>query len=131
MTDVPDDLSYTKEHLWVRIIDDTVTVGVTEFFADRLGRVTDIELPDAGDAVDFAAEIGSLVGTKGGAFDLFTPLTGTVAEVNEDVVEDPRLVGDDPYDEGWLFTLDDVDDEEVDGLLEPEEYAEYLTGLDE
>lgn len=118
----PEDLRFCEEHLWIRIEGDRARIGMTDFLVDQLGRALDVDLTDPGKEVDASAELGHITGSGEGSFDVFTPLAGTLVEVNEELFENPDLLTDDPYDEGWLFVVEGVDPEEVKDLLNPEEY---------
>jgi glycine cleavage system H protein len=122
MSSVPEDLRFTSEHVWARIEGEKVTLGLTEAFADLFGKVLDIELPEPGDAAEATARIAGLTASREGSYDLYSPVTGTIDEVNEDLFEDPDLIADDPYAEGWICTIGGVEPEEYETLLSPDEY---------
>ncbi|HRN30182.1 MAG TPA: glycine cleavage system protein GcvH [Terrimesophilobacter sp.] len=116
-------LKYTKEHEWLAIDGATATIGITQFAADQLGDVVYIELPKVGATVEAGKVVGEIESTKS-VGELFAPVSGTIAEANDAVVEAPELVNDDPYGDGWLVKLT-VDDAAVfDGaeLLSKDEY---------
>ncbi|MBK1786512.1 glycine cleavage system protein GcvH [Prauserella cavernicola] len=101
---IPENLSYTKEHEWVRVEDGVATVGVTAFAAESLGDVVFVQLPEAGAAVTAGESCGEIESTKS-VSELYSPVTGEVTEVNDAVVDGPELVNADPYDQGWLFRV--------------------------
>jgi len=121
---IPTDRQYTAEHEWVRVIDGTATVGVTEYAATSLGDVVYLDLPAVGDAVVAGQTCGEIESTKS-VSDLYSPVTGTVASINEDANETPEVVNSDPYGDGWLFTVT-VDAEGP--LLDAEAYATLTQG---
>ncbi|PZG11698.1 glycine cleavage system protein GcvH [Nonomuraea aridisoli] len=127
MSNIPDDLSYTKEHEWVSGLDDglTVTVGVTAFAADALGDVVYVQLPEVGANVEQGDSIGEVESTKS-VNEIYTPVGGEVVEVNQAVVDDPSLVNSDPYGEGWMFRV--RMEGEPEDLLSPEEYTALTSG---
>ncbi|MFI7616900.1 glycine cleavage system protein GcvH [Nonomuraea terrae] len=127
MSNIPDDLSYTKEHEWVSGIDDglTVTVGITAFAADSLGDVVYVQLPDVGTNVEHGDSIGEVESTKS-VNEIYTPVGGEVVEVNQAVVDDPSLVNSDPYGEGWMFRV--RMEGEPEDLLSPQEYTALTSG---
>lgn len=129
MADAPEDLLYTQEHLWVRIEGGCARVGITEFLADMVGRVMEVELPEEGIEADDSSDCGHLTGSKESR-DIFSPLAGMVQTVNDELLEDPELVNGDPYGEGWLFVLEDIDLEAEDTLMSPEDY-EYILAENE
>ena len=111
-------LQYTAEHEWVLVEGDTATVGITSYAADKLGDVVFVELPEVGSSVSSGTVVGEIESTKS-VGELFAPIDGTVAEVNDAVVASPELVNSDPLGEGWLIK---VTFETLPALLS---YAEY------
>ena len=97
------DLLYSKDHEWVRVESDGVAViGVTDFAAEQLGDVVYVDLPEVGDTITSGSEMGEIESTKS-VSDLFSPIDGTVTEVNQAVVDAPELVNSSPFEEGWLL----------------------------
>lgn len=126
MSTVPQDLRYTREHEWARKDDDgRVTVGVTDFAQEQLGDVVFLDLPDVDEAVEGGEPVGEVESTKS-VSDLYSPLSGTVVEVNAECKENPAAVNQDPYGEGWLMVINPSDAAEFDGLLTPDEYETFL-----
>jgi glycine cleavage system H protein len=127
--DFPEELKYSKEHVWVRIERSTAVIGLTDFAQEELGIVSGIELPDEGDEVEQDDSIGSIEARKTVA-DIYAPFSGNVKSVNHEVVDNPALVNDDPYDGGWLLeiTLDDPD--ELKGLMSADDYIDYVENRD-
>ena len=123
-TIVPDHLRYTAEHEWVSAVSDGITrVGITEYAAEQLGDIVYVQLPEPGAAVTAGESCGELESTKS-VSDLFAPVTGEVVDVNPAVVDDPAVVNNDPFGEGWLFTV--RVDGDPDGLLEADEYTALI-----
>jgi glycine cleavage system H protein len=118
-------LSYTAEHEWVATSGDVVTVGITDFAADKLGDVVYVDLPAVGTEVTAAGVCGEIESTKS-VGELYAPVTGTVVEINDAVVDDPSLVNAEPFEGGWLLRIQ-VADGAADGLLDRAAY-EALTG---
>ena len=124
---VPDELRYSKEHEWARRVDGgRVRVGITDFAQDALGDVVYVDLPAAGTAVSAAEAVGELESTKS-VSEMYAPLSGTVVAVNEALTDNPQLINDDPYGEGWLIEIEVSDDSEFDSLLDAGAYRS-LTG---
>ncbi|MEU1265506.1 glycine cleavage system protein GcvH [Streptomyces cellulosae] len=122
----PQDLCYSKEHEWLSAAEDGVsTVGITEHAANALGDVVFVQLPEVGATVTAGETCGELESTKS-VSDLYSPVTGEVTEVNEDVVNDPALVNSAPFEGGWLFKVR-VTDEPAD-LLSAAEYDAFIAG---
>ncbi|MFD6287482.1 glycine cleavage system protein GcvH [Streptomyces sp. NPDC060205] len=119
----PQELRYSKEHEWLSGAEDGVsTVGITEHAANALGDVVYVQLPEVGAAVTAGETCGELESTKS-VSDLYSPVTGEITEINQDVVDDPALVNTAPFEGGWLFKVR-VTDEPKD-LLSAAEYTEY------
>ncbi|MFF7737787.1 MULTISPECIES: glycine cleavage system protein GcvH [unclassified Streptomyces] len=122
----PNELRYSKEHEWLSAAEDGVsTVGITEHAANALGDVVFVELPAVGDSVSAGETCGELESTKS-VSDLYSPVSGEITEVNEDVVSDPSLVNSAPFTGGWLFKVR-VTDEPGD-LLSADEYTAFSAG---
>ena len=122
----PPELKYSDEHEWVRVeADNTAVVGITEFAAESLGDVVFVELPDVGAQLTQFEKMGEIESVKA-VSDLIAPVSGTVAERNEAVVDAPELVNDSPYDEGWLLKVEMADPDEIDDLMSAEEYDSFL-----
>ncbi|MFD8523361.1 glycine cleavage system protein GcvH [Streptomyces capillispiralis] len=122
----PQQLRYSKEHEWLSAAEDGVsTVGITEHAANALGDVVFVQLPEVGDGVTAGETCGELESTKS-VSDLYSPVSGEITEVNEDVVNDPSLVNSAPFEGGWLFKVR-VTDEPAD-LLTAAEYDAHITG---
>src|SRR5690606_12531744 len=107
---------YTKEHEWVRVEGDTVTVGITDFAQGQLGDVVFVEVPEAGKAVSRGGEAAVVESVKA-ASDVYAPVSGTVTEGNQALVDDPALVNSDPEGEGWFFKLTLSDNHELGELM--------------
>lgn len=114
------ELLYSKDHEWVRVESDGVAViGVTDFAAGQLGDVVYVDLPEVGSEITSGTEMGEIESTKS-VSDLFSPISGTVSETNQAVVDEPELVNSSPFEEGWLIkaTFEALPDD----LLSAEEY---------
>jgi len=121
MSEVPEGLHYTKEHEWLRVEGDTVTIGITDHAQDMLTDIVYIELPEAGDTVGDMGEFAVVESVKS-ASPIFAPLAGTITAVNEALEDTPELMNTSPYDEGWIvkMTLDDLS--AVAGLMDAAAY---------
>lgn len=127
--DFPEELKYSKEHVWVRIERDTAVIGITDFAQEELGIVSGLELPDEGDEVEQDDSVGSIEAHKTVA-DIYAPFSGTVKNVNHEVIDNPALVNDDPYDGGWLIEITLDDHEELKGLMSADDYVDYIENRD-
>jgi len=115
------DLLYSKTHEWVRVENEIAVVGITDFAQEQLGDITYVELPAVGDMVEAGQEMGSVESVKA-ASELYSPVSGEVIEVNDELEASPEKVNADPFGEGWLLRVRLT--EEPSGLLSPEEYEE-------
>ncbi len=122
----PQDLRYTSEHEWVDVSDGVATVGITAYAAERLGDVVYVSLPDVGATVEAGTVIGEIESTKS-VGELYAPVTGTVAEINQAVVDDPSLVNAEPFEGGWLVKVT-VADGALDALLDRDAYVALTEG---
>jgi len=126
----PTDRRYTKEHEWVRVEDDLGTVGITDYAQDQLGDLVYLDLPSPGTQVKQLDKLGEIESVKA-VSDLYSPVSGEVVEVNQEVVDRPELVNQSPYEEGWLVRLRLADPAELDGLLTAEQYDELIAQAQE
>ena len=127
--DFPEELKYSKEHVWVRIEGDSAVIGITDFAQEELGAISGIELPEEGDEVEQDDSVGSIEARKTVA-DIYAPFSGVVLSVNQEVLDTPTLMNDDPYDGGWLVEVSLNDREELKGLMTADDYADYVENRD-
>ncbi|MGK7935098.1 MAG: glycine cleavage system protein GcvH [Xenococcaceae cyanobacterium] len=126
----PEDLKYLDSHEYVRLDGEIATIGVSAFAIDQLGDIVFLELPEVGDAVSVGESFGTIESVKA-VEDLYPPVSGTVIETNEAMVESPESIAEDPYGEGWLLKVrvDNPDDELTD-TLSAVEYRAQVEGED-
>ena len=123
---VPDKLKYSKEHEWVSIDDtDSALVGVTQFAADSLGDVVFVDLPAVDSEISQFETFGEIESVKA-VSELFSPISGTIVEVNQSVVESPELVNENPYENGWLVRVSLTDPSELTRLMSANEYEAFI-----
>ena len=127
--DFPEELKYSKEHVWVRIEGDSAVIGITDFAQEELGAISGVELPDEGDEIEQDDSVGSIEARKTVA-DIYAPFSGIVLTVNQEVLDTPTLMNDDPYDGGWLVEVSLNDREELKGLMTADDYADYVENRD-
>ncbi|BEH00837.1 Glycine cleavage system H protein [bioreactor metagenome] len=126
MIELPEDVLFTAEHEWVRIDSSTVArIGVTAYATGELGDIVYVSLPTVGSSVVAGDSCGELESTKSVA-DIFAPVSGVVVRINETVADEPELIGQDPFGEGWLFDVELADTSELDDLLDEDAYAEHI-----
>jgi glycine cleavage system H protein len=126
---IPKDCRYTNEHEWVRREGDLVVVGVTDYAQSALGDIVFVEMPKVGARLAAMQPFGSVEAVKA-VSDLFSPVTGEVAAVNEAVADDPTVVNRAPYGDGWLIKAKPTNPAEFDALLSPEAYEKLVAGLE-
>ena len=126
MANVPLDLKYAKSHEWVRVNGDVATVGITDHAQHELTDVVFVELPDVGRKVK-AGDACAVVESVKTASDIYSPLSGEVAEANQAVVDDPALVNSEPYEDGWFFRIRISNPAELKALLGPEQYKVQIS----
>ncbi len=121
----PDDLKYTNEHEWARAEGDRATIGITHFAQDALGDIVYVDIPPVGTAVTGGATFGEVESTKS-VSDIYSPVTGTIVERNDELDKSPELINSDPYGQGWLVRIRLSEPAEVDELLDAEAYRSFL-----
>lgn len=121
---VPDDRRYSEDHEWVLVLDGRIRVGITDYAQDALGDVVFVELPAVGDQVERGQGIAEVESTKS-VGDVYSPVTGTVVAVNEELVDRPELVNEDPYGAAWFVELEG-DLSAVDELLDAAGYQAVI-----
>lgn len=125
MANTPDDLTYTKDHEWVRVKAEQATVGITDHAQNQLGDVVYVELPKVGDKFEASEPFGSVESVKA-VSEIYMPLSGTVTAINETLNDSPELVNEDPYGDGWMISIKIENPSQVDGLLSAIEYEDYI-----
>lgn len=128
--DYPDDLYYNRDHLWVRLQGNRGTVGVTEHAQREMGEILFVDLPEESSQVEKNDNFGSLESSKTVA-ELRCPISGEIISINKDLEEEPSLVNDDPYGNGWLVVVEMDDPGELEDMLNAADYEELLEQKDE
>jgi len=119
---VPEGLKYTKDHEWLKIDGDIVTVGITDFAQNSLGDIVYVELPEVGDSVDSGDSIGNIESVKAVA-ELYCPVSGEVVETNGDLEDQPELTNSSPFENGWMLKIKvDAASLESDELMDAKAY---------
>lgn len=121
----PDDLLYSREHVWVRLEGDLATIGITDYAQEKLGEITSLELPEADEYLEWNEPFGNIESADANV-ELISPVSGTVISVNEDIIDDIGIINSDPYDTGWLLVVEIEDQEELDDLLDPRAYQDFV-----
>ena len=121
----PGELHYAPSHEWVRVEGDIGTIGITDHAQKELGEIVYLEMPEVGHVFNAGDEFGTVESVKA-VSELFTPVSGEVVEVNKPAVQEPGIVNDDPFGDGWLIKVKVSTDEEISKLMTAEQYAEYV-----
>lgn len=130
MSNVPENLHYSKDHEWIRVEGDIGVIGITDFAQDSLGDVVYVELPKPGETFETGEAFGSVESVKA-VSEIFTPVSGEVVEVNESLQDEAEKVNGDPYGEGWMVKMKLSKPGEVDALLSAAEYEDFTKGESE
>jgi len=123
--DFPEDLKYSKEHEWARVESDVVVVGITDYAQDNLGEVVYVELPEEGGQVSRSEAFGIVESTKA-VSDLYAPVSGTVVEINDTLLDSPELINEDPYEDGWMIRIEISDSSELGLLMDSAAYRSFI-----
>jgi glycine cleavage system H protein len=122
---IPEDLRYTENHEWIRVESDgAVTVGISEYAQDALGDIVYVDLPDVGRSVEAGESIAEVESTKS-VNDVYAPISGVVATVNEPLMDAPELVNSDPFGAGWFVTITPADGEALEALMDAVAYTAF------
>ena len=122
----PEDLKYSKTDEWVRVEGDQATIGITDYAQDQLGDIVYIELPwDQSAQVSHETKFGDIESVKATS-ELVSPVSGEVVKANDELKDQPELINDSPYEEGWMLVVKMSNPDEVDSLMSAEEYKAYL-----
>tara|TARA_B100001750_G_scaffold166366_1_gene134943 strand:+ start:68 stop:457 length:390 start_codon:yes stop_codon:yes gene_type:complete len=125
----PADRYYSTEHEWVLVNQDNmVSIGITEYAQDELGDLVFVELPATGTIVENMGKLGEVESVKS-VSDIFCPISGEVVEINQEAVESPEIINEDPYGKGWLIRLDPSNPDQLDQLMSASEYEIFLESL--
>lgn len=125
--DIRDNLKYTSDHEWIRLEDDTAYVGITDYAQKELGDIVFIEVETEEETLDKGETFGTVEAVKT-VSDMYMPLSGKVAEFNEELEDQPEIVNKDPYGDGWIIKIKISDKSEMDDLLDAEGYKKVIEG---
>lgn len=123
----PEGLLFSREHEWVKVDGDSATIGITDYAQNALGDIVYVELPRVGTTIEQFSNVGVIESVKA-VSDLFTPMSGEVLEVNQELETDPAAVNREPYGEGWLLKVRLSKPDEAQSLLSPGEYEQIASG---
>ena len=125
MKSIPDDLLYSREHVWVRVDGDLATIGITDHAQEKLGEILSLDLPAADSYLERDEPFGSIESAKA-VIELISPVSGVGISVNEDITDEIGVINSDPHDTGWMVIVDLEDPEELDDLLDARGYQEFV-----
>jgi|SRR5664280_2807915 glycine cleavage system H protein len=125
MKTFPEDLLYSREHIWVRVDGDMATLGITDYAQESLGEILSIEFPEIDTYIERDEVFGSIESTKA-VVDLISSVSGTVVSINEDIIDDIGIINSDPHDMGWLIVIAMEDVVELDDLFDARGYNDFI-----
>ena len=123
--EIKPELKYTKDHEWISIDGDNATIGITDYAQGELGDIVYVEIEALGEELEKEEIFGSVEAVKT-VSDLFLPVSGEITELNEGLEDNPELINDDPYGEGWIIKIDISDLSETESLLSPQDYKNLI-----
>ena len=126
----PEDLKYSREHEWALVEGKVATVGITDFAQDKLGDIVFVELPAVGDKVTKDEAMGVVESVKAGS-DVYSPVSGTVIEINDDLPDSPDMINEDPYGDGWIVKIQMSDPTDLEDLMDSEAYEAFVAEQEE
>jgi glycine cleavage system H protein len=126
----PEGYYYTKDHEWLKMDDDTGTIGITDFAQKQLGDVVYVEMPSVSTKLEFHQSLGVIESVKA-VSDVYAPISGEVVEINEKLNDNPEFVNEDPYGKGWILKIKVKDESELQKLMSTSEYEKFLEGLED
>ena len=124
-SNIPENVSYSDSHEWIQVESDIATIGITDFAQSELGDIVFIELPEIGEYAKTGETFGTVEAVKTVEY-LIAPISGEVLEANETLEEDAEQINKDPYGAGWMIKIRIEDEEQIDELLSPSEYADIV-----
>lgn len=122
---VPSEFKYSKEHEWVKVEGNTVTIGITEYAQGELGDIVFVELPEVDDEINEGDTFGSVESVKT-VSELYAPVSGKVVESNEELEDSPEFVNESPYEKAWMVKVELSDESQLDDLLSADQYKEMI-----
>lgn len=126
----PEDLKYSREHEWALVEGKVATVGITDFAQDKLGDIVFVELPAVGDKVTKDEAMGVVESVKA-VSDVYSPVSGTVVEINDDLPDSPDMINEDPYGDGWIVKIQMSDPTDLEDLMDSEAYEVFVAEQEE
>lgn len=122
---VPSELKYSKDHEWVKVEGNTVTIGITEYAQNELGDIVFVELPEVDDEIEVGDTFGSVESVKT-VSELYAPVAGKVTETNDELENSPEFVNESPYEKAWMVKVEISDESQLDDLMSADDYSEMI-----
>jgi len=128
--EIREDCLYTGKHIWVKVEKGIATIGISDYAQKKMQEILTIELPHLNERIEAGEIIGSL-GSIDSALDIISPVSGKIIDVNEELLDNPELINESPYDRGWIVKIEMKNEEELYGLMDPEDYRKYIEEMAE
>ncbi|MCW8858500.1 MAG: glycine cleavage system protein GcvH [Deltaproteobacteria bacterium] len=123
--DFPDELKYTEDHEWILMEEEVATIGITDFAQEQLGDVVFVELPEVGDILEAGKSFGVVESVKA-VSDVYAPVSGEVVEINEELPDEPEVLNNSPYEDGWMIKLKLSEAIALEGFMDATAYQEFV-----
>jgi glycine cleavage system H protein len=128
--EIREDCLYTGKHIWVKVEKGIATIGISDYAQKKMQEILTVELPHLNERIEAGEIIGSL-GSIDSALDIISPVSGKIIDVNEELLDNPELINESPYDRGWIVKIEMKNEEELYGLMDPEDYRKYIEEMAE
>ncbi len=125
MVEIPEDLKYTEDHEWCKVEGDELQFGLTSYAQEELGDIVYVELPEVGEEFDMGDMIGVVESVKT-VSDIYSPVSGKVIRVNDELEMSPESINEDPYGEGWIAVIEIIDETEIEELMSGKNYKKFI-----
>jgi glycine cleavage system H protein len=127
---IPEGYYYTRDHIWIKLEDSVVTLGVTDYGQKKLRDVVHIELPNIGQSIEEGETLAVIESIKA-SVEIHSPVSGRVVKVNSKLIDNPELINEDPYGSGWIVKIELAEELRTEDLMEADEYSKYIEDLEE
>jgi glycine cleavage system H protein len=128
--EIKDDCLYTGKHIWIKAERGIATLGISDYAQKKMQEILTVELPHLNERIEAGEIIGS-VSSIDSALDIISPISGKIIDVNEELLDNPELINESPYDKGWIVKIEMKNEEELYGLMDPEDYRKYIEEIAE
>ena len=123
--EIREDCLYTGKHIWIKVERGIATIGISDYAQKKMQEILTVELPHLNERIEAGEIIGS-VGSIDSALDIISPISGKIIDVNEELLDNPELINESPYDRGWIVKIEMKNEEELYGLMDHEDYRKYI-----